>query len=71
MRTGYILSYNQKAGIGLICDENDQRIKFFAEAVNIPITKGDKVSFEIIFQKGSLVATGLRRLSSTKEFSIR
>lgn len=58
-RTGIILSLNKKAGIGLIQDTNNERIKFFeADAESIPL-RGELISFEIDFRNESLVATNI------------
>ncbi len=62
MRTGKILSFNKKAGIGLIEDENGERIKFFAESAESIPERGDVVSFEIAFNSRSLTAVNVATL---------
>ena len=64
MRKGFVLSYNSKAGVGLLVDENQQRIKFFIEGFVKAPRKGEEILFEISFKNGSLAALGVNRLTS-------
>ncbi|KQM78494.1 hypothetical protein ASE74_13400 [Pedobacter sp. Leaf216] len=56
MRKGQVLAYNKTAGVGLINDANDERIKFYADGSSQIPLRGDEVSFKIDLRKGYLVA---------------
>jgi len=66
MRTGKILSYNSKAGIGLIEDDNNQRIKFYIEDCKTRPYSGNEVYFTISFRNGSLIAGNIRMYKVAK-----
>jgi len=63
MRTGHILSYNKKVGIGFIKTNNNQRIKFFSDDSLASPHVGDAVSFDISFRNGSLIAINIKLLT--------
>jgi len=65
MRTGQILSFNKKAGIGLIRDTNDEHIKFYIEDSKLHPVRGDNISFEIGFRGGALIAKKLKLLTTS------
>lgn len=58
MRKGIILSYNPKIKVGLISDENGEKVKFYNEH-NIYIQNGRYIEFKIIFTKQGLMAVYL------------
>ena len=60
MRTGKILSYNSKAGVGLIQDTNNQRVKFYIEDCKTRPFGGNEVYFTISFRNGGLIAGNIR-----------
>jgi len=62
MRTGKILSFNGKAGVGLIEDINNQRIKFYADDCKNKPSRGNDVHFAISFRNGALIAINIRIL---------
>ncbi|QPH39343.1 hypothetical protein [Pedobacter endophyticus] len=63
MRTGHIISYNKKAGVGCIKNVNNQRIRFFSDDLLVHAHTGDAVSFDISFRNGSLVAINIKLLT--------
>lgn len=68
MRKGVILSYNKKAGIGVIKDSNDQHILFnYAEMKGV-LLRNRIVDFDIEFCNGSLAAVDLN-FSETEDSS--
>lgn len=56
IRKGQVLAYNKTAGIGLINDANDERIKFYTEETDQIPARGDEVFFKIDHRKGHLAA---------------
>jgi len=56
MRTGTIIAYNKKVGVGLIRDSNSQHIKFFETDSNSLPARGDVVTFDIGFRNRALAA---------------
>ncbi|GGE41431.1 hypothetical protein EV200_101652 [Pedobacter psychrotolerans] len=67
MRSGFIISISKTAGIGLIRDSNNQKIRFHVEDTNGVPNKGDLVTFEISFKNWSLAATNVMVLHPPKE----
>ena len=67
MRKGQILAYNKTAGVGLINDANNERIKFYTEGTNQIPARGDEVSFRIDLRKGHLVAIDVSIIRSQIE----
>jgi len=64
MRKGQVLAYNKTAGVGLINDTNDERIKFYAEGTDQIPARGDEVSFKIGLLKGHLAAIEVSIINS-------
>lgn len=60
MRKGIILSYNRVVGIGIIKDENDQHILFYMDTRSILPVRNSSVTFDIQYQRGSLIATNVK-----------
>lgn len=65
MRNGIILSFNKIAGIGVIKDANNQHILFYHNSKSVTPVRLSKVTFEIQFQNGSLIAVSVK-FSSVK-----
>lgn len=66
MRTGFILSINRVAGIGLMRDSNDQTIRFYLDENKETFQRGDYVSFEISFRNRNLVAVNIIKCALEK-----
>jgi len=70
MRTGTILSYNKIAAVGLLRDENNQTIKFYADGAKTVPARGENVSFEISFFNRGLVAINVTPYTRKSEHLI-
>lgn len=57
---GVIISYNKKAGFGLIKDENQERIIFSKSEVPGTPLRGMLVSFDIGLDSGTLCAINIK-----------
>lgn len=66
MRTGVIISYNQKVRLGIIKDSNSQKIRFFNENEKVIYKRLDSVTFEIAFVDASLMAVEIVLVTSHK-----
>jgi cold shock CspA family protein len=64
MRKGQVLAYNKTAGVGLINDANDERIKFYTNGKDRIPARGDEVSFKIGIRKGNLAAIKVSIMNS-------
>ncbi|WP_443943500.1 hypothetical protein ACJVDH_11250 [Pedobacter sp. AW1-32] len=62
--TGMVLAYNRYAKVGLIEDENGQRIKYYN---NIDCTRGDLVEYEIDMSERGIVASKIKPITLKSE----
>lgn len=60
MRIGVIVSYNKKAGFGLIKDANNERIIFPECEIQVTPVRGAVVNFTISLCDGSLCAINIK-----------
>lgn len=59
MRTGTIMAYNKKVGVGLIKDSNSETIKFYEGDANSFPARGTVVTFDIGFRNRALAAINI------------
>ncbi|QPH41266.1 cold-shock protein [Pedobacter endophyticus] len=71
MRTGTIIAYNKKVGVGLIKDSNGQHIKFFETDSDSLPARGAAVTFDIGFRNRALAAINVFILKLDSESNPR
>ncbi|WP_316831716.1 hypothetical protein [Pedobacter aquatilis] len=61
MKIGIILSFNKAAGVGILIDNHNEHIRFYAaDSTKIP-AKGETVTFETEYRNKQQVAINLKR----------